>query len=410
MKEKKPSTRAGRGNARPFGNISPSGKKYRAFWSAVRPDGSQCRPSATFKTEAEAEKHLRKVQRDQEVQGRVAVGKLRVSEYLEQFLKDARHTLSPKSHQGASSLLRRHVIPYIGTVQLEKLEPSQIKSLYTKLLDEGSIKTGKGLSRQTVLLTHRALSTALKQAVSLGILTRNPCSLVKPPRVESKSLQVLDEEQTELLVRAAKGSRVELPILIAIGTGLRIGEIVGLRWKDVDLEKGVLTVNQSMEVTIGQVRFKPPKTKAGRRTLKLPKFLVEALTAYQATQAKAQEAQGELYMDHGLVVTKPNGEPIRTDSLGSTFHRIIKSTKLPQIRFHDLRHGHASHLGKRGIGLKVIQERMGHTTIAITGDIYSHLLPGMDEAAANRIDEAFDTLTKPDTSVENSVELDGKGD
>lgn len=182
-----------------------------------------------------------------------------------------------------------------------------------------------------------------------------------------------------------------LPVLLAVTTGLRRGEILGLRWEDVNLRTSVLTVRQPLEQTKGGIALKQPKTQKARRTVALPQLSVEALRYRKKEQAKERLLFGPDYNGHGLVLARADGSPWKPDSFTSSYRSLVRRLGLSHIRFHDLRHTHATQLLRQGVHPKVVSERLGHSTVGITLDVYSHVLPGMQEDAAHRVDVALRT-------------------
>lgn len=210
------------------------------------------------------------------------------------------------------------------------------------------------------------------------------------PKVRRREPTVLTEEQTESLLAAVEGSRLYLPVVLAVGSGLRRGELLALRWSDVDLEAGKLTVVRTLSETRDDgLLFKEPKSATSRRVVTLPAFAVEALKEHKKAQAAHRLEVGPGYKDQGLVMPAEDGSPWTPNLLTGAFCDLMNTLGLPRIRFHDLRHGHITHLLLRGVPLKVASARAGHSGIAITGDLYGHLLPGADEEAAAKLDGLY---------------------
>jgi integrase len=202
-------------------------------------------------------------------------------------------------------------------------------------------------------------------------------------------MRALDEAATAKLLRAASDSRLSLPILLAVTTGLRRGEILGLRWKDVDFQNSSLAVRQSLEQTRDGLTFKQPKTAKGRRVVALPTLAVEGLKRHKLKQVTTKLAFGAAYQDHDLVCARDDGTPWPPDTFSSAFVGLIRREEVQTVRFHDLRHTHATQLLRQGVHPKVVSERLGHATVGITLDVYSHVLPGMQAEAASRTDAAL---------------------
>jgi integrase len=202
-------------------------------------------------------------------------------------------------------------------------------------------------------------------------------------------MQALDEHETAGLLSLFGETRLYVPVMLAVTTGLRRGEILGLRWSDLDLTEGVLTVVQSLEQTKDGLRFKPPKTHRSRRSIALPAITLETLRSHRAKQAAEKLSLGTAYEGNDLVCPRPGGSPWPPDMLSTAFAAFVRRSGLRHFRFHDLRHSHASHLLRAGVHPKIVSERLGHSTVGITLDTYSHLLPGMQENAAQLIDASI---------------------
>jgi len=225
--------------------------------------------------------------------------------------------------------------------------------------------------------------------VRLQVLARNPADAVDPPRPRPVEMAALDVADTARLLGAAAGSRLYLPVLLAVATGLRRGELLALRWKDLDLGGGALAVCQAMELTRAGIAFKEPKTRRSRRRVTLPALVVDVLRAHRREQVVERLGAGPAYRDLDLVLPGPGGEPWNPRYFGKSFASLVERSGVPRVRFHDLRHTHASQLLLEGVHPKVVSERLGHASVAITLDRYSHVLPGLQEDAAARIDRAL---------------------
>ncbi len=327
----------------------------------------------------------------------VEPSRLTVAEYLESWLVDqARQAVSVKTFERYAEIVRKHLIPALGTHRLTKLAPVHIKAYHGAALASGRLHPGKGenaargLSAQTVKHHHRVLSQALRAAVLLQLLTRNACEAVKPPRPVQREMKVLDQEATARLLRKVEHLAIYIPVLLAVTTGMRRGEILALRWRDVDLDAGALSVRQTLEQTRTSLAFKLPKTPRSRRTITLPTLTVEALRRHKVRQAEDWLSMGLGRDGLGLVCGLRDGSPRSPRELTKEFSRVMKRLGFA-LRFHDLRHTHISHLLVEGVHPKVASERAGHASVGITLDLYSHVLPGLQEDAANRIDAALRT-------------------
>lgn len=315
--------------------------------------------------------------------------KTSVAEYLERWLETVKSNVSPKTHQRYAEVCRKTIAPRIGTVALSKLSPPMISTAYTEALEKGRRQHGKGrLSPRTVHHMHTILKGALKQAVSWNLLVRNPCDLVKPPKVEKNPMLTFDFAQTAKAIELVRPSRLFIPTLLALLCGLRRGEIAALRWRNVDLTAGKLSIVQSAEQTGKAVRYKEPKTGNGR-SVALGTSMSDELKAWRVQQAQEFLKLGMRPSDETFVCTQADGSPHQPNNLTHRWSLIIANADLPRIRFHDLRHTHATLLLQQGVHPKVASERLGHSKIGITLDLYSHVLPGMQEDAVAKIDAAL---------------------
>ncbi len=341
-------------------------------------------------TKREAEKELARLLHEAHTGTFVEPSRMTLAEYLEYWLENYAQTkVSPKTFESYAEFIRLYIIPKLGQHKLAKLQVAHIQSYYTQMLTSGRLKRAGGLSAQSVLHQHRILRQALQQAVKWQFLGRNPADAVVAPRPDHREMRALTDRETAQLLKAAEGTRLYMPILLAITTGLRRGELLGLRWADMDLSTGVLSVRQSLGRTRSGMAFKPPKTAKSRRTVTLPAFVIEALERHRAVQNEERRLLGGAYQDQDLVAAEPDGQPQSPGALSRAFSKLIIAKRLPQVRFHDLRHSHATQLLKQGVHPKIVSERLGHSTIGLTLDTYSHVLPGMQEEAAKRVDTAL---------------------
>jgi len=338
---------------------------------------------------ADAERELRRLLTTIDQGTFVEPNRLTVADYLEQWLANyARSNVAAKTFERYADIVRSHLIPAFGSVLLLKLQPLTIQDYYTNALASGR-KRGGGLSKQTVLHHHRVLREAMNRAVKWRLLVRNPVDAVEPPKPDHKDIRALTEQETAKLLECARSSKAYTMIFLAVTTGMRRGELLGLRWKDVDLAKASLSVRQSLDQTKAGLAFKQPKTAKGRRTIALPSLAVEGLRAHKTDQAKIRLMMGAGFSDQGLVFCNPDGSPYPPDSLTATFRSLCRRTGFTGVRLHDLRHTHATQLLRQGVHPKIVSERLGHATVSITLDIYSHVLPGMQEDAAIKVDAAL---------------------
>ena len=320
--------------------------------------------------------------------------KTTISQFLDRWLDHIKLRISPKSHERYVELCRKNLGPLIGAALLTKLQPIEISDAYGKALKSGR-KNGKGgLSPRTVHHMHRILKGALGQAVKWQMLARNPVDAVEPPRVERRSLQTYDLPQTAELLDNMRDTRLFIPVALAVLCGLRRGEIAALRWRHINLAGPSIGVVENAEQTKLGIRYKETKTGRGRNVA-LSATALEALKSWRAQQAQEFLKLGARPDGDTFVVTQADGAPLQPRSLTHEWTRLLAKTNLPRIRFHDLRHAHATHLLAAGVHPKVASERLGHSKVGITLDLYSHVMPGIQEDAVMRVDAALRAAQKP---------------
>src|SRR4030042_1000645 len=317
--------------------------------------------------------------------------KLTVGEYLEQWLRDYVITnTAPSTADGYSDIVRSHLIPELGQLLLNALQPSHIQAYYARMLERGRRDGKGGLSAQTVKHHHRVLHEALKYAVKHGIIIRNIAEAVDPPRPDSKEMVTLEPENVHVFLDAAHDTPYYVPFYTALYTGLRRSELLGLRWRDIDLDLATLSVVQTLHhVPKKGYVFREPKTKRSRRLVDLSPSLALLLREHRANKELEKKLLGHMLMTDDLVFCYPDGTPLPPNSVPKAFKRIVKTLGISNIRFHDLRHTHATIMLSQGVHPKVVSERLGHSSVAITLDTYSHVLPGIQAAVAKRFDEGL---------------------
>ncbi len=362
-----------------------NGKKigYRGAYTVYTAEGPK-RRYVTGKTREEVRQKLTKAMADRDGGLVFDAGSLTVGEYLERWLKDSvQGTVRQSTFEVYGHMIRPHIVPALGRLRLKDLAPMHVRGFYRE-------KLGSDLSPATVHKMHVVLHKALDQAVSDGLIPRNTAKGVKIPQTGRKEIQPLTQEQAKALLEAARGDRLEALYLLAIATGLRQGELLALKWEDVELEDAVLRVRRTLTRTGGKVALGPPKTNKSRRSVGLTKGAVEALRVHLSRQLEEMEQMGSLYRSGGLVFASETGGIINPSNLRNrSFARLLKRAGLPHIRFHDLRHTCATLLLSRNVNPKIVSEMLGHCSISVTLDIYSHLLPDMQEKATRALEEAL---------------------
>ncbi|MFZ5597848.1 MAG: tyrosine-type recombinase/integrase [Bacillota bacterium] len=315
-----------------------------------------------------------------------------VAEYLTHWLETyGKHNLAESTYVSYRNIIVNHLIPHLGNIPLQKLLPAHLQNYYYSTLKEGRVDSkkilGKALSPTTVLYHHRVIREALHHAFQLGIINRNVADMVKPPRKEKKEIQVLLEEDIPKLLGVVKGTYLYMPVYLALMTGMRMGEILALEWQDIDLNNGVITISKSLRPCKGaEPKFQQPKTPGSRRTVEITPSVIKTLKEHKITQAKKKLATGKSSFRYNLVCCRKDGAPIRPNTLPSQFRYWANKVGI-KIRFHDLRHTHATLLLKEGVSPKVVAERLGHSTTRLTLDTYSHVVPGMQRDAALKLEK-----------------------
>jgi integrase len=302
-----------------------------------------------------------------------------VGDYLESWLRDhVRHTVTPRTFERYRTIVRLHLTPALGHLPLDRLHPMTIQELWARQLDTE-------ISSTTVRKHHNVLHSALASAVRMRLLIVNPADAVTPPRPRHREMKVLEDDGVARLLATVKGTAIHIPVLLALATGMRRGEVLGLRWSDIDFAAGSLAVRQTLQEAEGQRIMKGPKTPRSRRVIALPSVVVEALRQHRAEQAQVRLLLGARYANLDLVCTQSDGSGWWASNFDRSF-RNAKGLANVDVRFHDLRHTHATQLLIAGVHPKVVSERLGHASIGITLDTYSHVLPSMQEEAADKID------------------------
>ncbi len=337
------------------------------------------------KTRAEVAAKLSKALADREGGLVFDAGNLTVGEYLDRWLSHSvRDTVRQKTYERYESIVRVHLGPALGGIKLKALTPDHVRGLYRDRLDSG-------LSPRSVLHIHRTLSKALKQATDDGLIPRNAASSVKPPQPRREEMQPLSRDQVRVFLETVKGDRMEALYVLAVTAGLRQGELLALKWEDMDLEGEypTLQVRRSLSETRGRRSFEAPKSGRGRH-LRLSRRAVSALRAHRKRQLEERMQKVGLWEDHSLIFPSEVGTPMSGRNLYRAFKIRVKRAALPQtLRFHDLRHTCATLLLRQGVNPKFVQELLGHADISLTLNTYSHVLPDMGDAAAGGMDAAL---------------------
>ena len=318
----------------------------------------------------------------------IKLKRITLAEWLENWLNGYVATnCSPKTAQSYQSEVHCHLIPALGRIPLSQLQPQHVQNYYSYALSQGRTDGKGGLSKRTVLYHHCILFEALNYAVRQGVVVRNVAQAADPPRPERKAMTILTSEQLTTFWNCARETPYYEFFYTLYCTGLRRGELLALRWRNVDLDMACFFVVETAYKLNGTYIIRQPKTAKSRREVALPSSLAILLREYKARKELERLLLGKRLTDDDFVFADASGAPLNPDTVTHAFGKLIRKAALPHARLHDLRHTHATLMFREGIHPKVVQERLGHSNIATTLDIYSHVVPGLQEAAAERFDK-----------------------
>jgi integrase len=373
------------------GSITLENRKRRVFYG---------------KTRKEVQEKLKVALREQQQGTLVTAPRQTLAQFLTDWLENSqRQSVRPRTYEWYEELVRLHIAPALGRYELQKLSAQHLQAFYAKKAEEG-------LSATTINhfhnVLHKALHKALDTAVKWNLVARNVCDLVSPPRRKRYEVHPLTLEQVHKLLAVVEGHEMEALFGLALATGLRRGELMGLKWQDINLDAGVLQVRRILSRVPSKMPGKgyveaEPKTQKSRRSVVIAPFALEALKQHRERQREAEITAGPLWQDHDFVFCTSIGTHLNpTRDMLDQLKVLLKKAGLPDIRFHDLRHSAATLLLSVGVHPKVVQEILGHSQISITMDVYSHVLPSMLQDAINRLNNAIreDKLEDGDESLQ----------
>jgi len=335
-----------------------------------------------FKTKKEAEAAMAEMQNDLNKGTYIEPSKALYSSFMADWLKDKQTKVKRRTLETYTGLVNNHILPFIGNIELSKLTPRHIQDLYNKLFETGR------LSDENIQKVHTIINDSLNKAVSWEMIAKNVASVVDRPKARKKEMEVWEVDEAHSFLKAAEKDRYYIAFLLALTTGMRQGEILGLRWKDVDLEKGILSITQTLshdgkELQVGA------KTNSGNRTVSIDAETIRELKLiHKRCKAENLEAVPGMYQDNDLVVCTSVGTPVTPRNLMRTFYRLIEKAGVKKIRFHDLRHTHATMLLKANVNPKIVSERMGWSDIKMI-DRYAHVLPNIQKETAEAFGKIF---------------------
>ncbi len=353
------------------------------------------RTKSGFRTKPEAQTALHEVQQSIVVGRYVAPMHMTLGQYLtEMWLPAIRSSIRPSTWTSYEAYLRLYVVPRIGDLPLQTITRNQLRILYGELETNGRVRGGGGLKRKTVHNIHITLLKALGDAEEDQLISRNPAVRAHRTGADDRTqVNTWNAQQVRRFLRHVANDRLFALWRLAVATGMRRAEIIGLRWRDVDFAAGQIAVVQTRLKANGTTYFAGPKTARSRRTIAIDPVTVDVLRRHRAAQARERLALGPSYEDNDLVFCFANGQPLDPDGVTQRFQRHARHARLPVLRFHDLRHTHATLGLMAEVHPKVMQERLGHSSVAFTLDIYSHAIPTMQGEAAQKVAARFDQAT-----------------
>lgn len=363
------------------------------WWDEPRgPDGKRRQRNKTFQgTKRHAQEKLNEILTSLDKGSYLQPNKMTVSDLLGQWLDNyVVINTRARTAEGYRMICEKHLIPNLGNIGVTQLQPTQVQSYYSKAMADGRTDGKGGLSARTVKHHHRVFSEALEYGIRKGLLARNILKQVTAPRPVTQEMNTLSEYQVETLLAAARQTPYYHIIHLALFTGMRRSELLGLRWKDADMALSAVRVTQALHRLANQETvFTEPKTARSRRSVALSPAAVSDLREHYVKQKAIRDALGCPIADDDLVFANPDGSPLSPSTVSHAFSDLCQKAGIEGIRFHDLRHTHATMMMKRGVFPKVVQERLGHSSFAVTMDVYSHVVPGMQELAAMAFEDGL---------------------
>jgi integrase len=348
-------------------------------------DGKRKRKYVYGKSDREVERKLKKIESARDANLPIPPDNLSVAKFLTDWLAStAKPQLRETTYNSYEQHIRLYILPLLGLKKLNKLEPTDVQRLLDRMMNGD-----KPLSSRTALYSYSVLKRALQYALRWGMVSRNVATLVDAPRLRQREIIALDSTQARAFLAAVQGHRLQALYTLALGTGMRRGELLGLRWIDVDTEKGTLQIVQTIVPIGGKLRVNQTKNKGSARRIALPKTVVAALGEQRRQQEQDRERSGEQWREHGLVFTSQNGTAVEPTTINRHFKKTLTAAGLPAIRFHDLRHSAASILLAAGVPAQNVADLLGHSSIRVTLDIYGHIFDVSRHAVAATMDAAL---------------------
>ena len=370
------------------GHIRKRDTKNKTVWQVILDkgedaEGKRLRDYYTLPSKKEAQAFLAEKLSESYKGAYIEPSQMTVRGCIEEWLKVyAYPCLAANTIHGYEVNFNLHTIPYIGNIKVQKLSPATIQGMYQEL-------EKKGLSPRSIRYVHTTLHEALKYACKMQIIPRNPAEFVSVPKQQKYEAHVYAKEEVANLLEAAKRTRFDLPIRLAVGLGLRRGELLALQWEDVDFKGNTVYIHRNLTCVNNQYLFGEPKTKSGIRKLSAPPSLMETLRHHKVRQMENKLAFGKDYQDNHLICCRQDGRSYHPATFSSSFGDFLKKHGLRHIRWHDLRHTNATLMLQMGVPAKVASERLGHANISITLDTYTHAVKELNKEAAEKLEDIF---------------------
>ena len=348
--------------------------------------GKRIRHYYTFRgTEKQAEKALRKYISDVENGGVTTNSNTQLSTWMNEWLDVYKTEISPTTRAGYKEKMKNHIIPHLGHLTLNSITPSHIQKWVNMLYND------KGLSPKTIRNTFQSLFACLEKARKLKMIKTNPCEDIQLPKSKKYNVKVYSEAEIKNVLKLTKGSFLYVVALLGLGLGLRRGEMVALTWDDIDFDEKVVHIRKNAVVVDGKPLIKDPKSASGIRDITISSAIANELYIIYLEYVRDKEKYGTRFKDNNLVVRQPMGEMYNPNSITRAWNRFTKANNLKHIRLHDMRHTNATAMIEQGVDIKTIQQRLGHSDITTTLNVYAHVTKKMNESAANKIDKILFT-------------------
>jgi len=365
--------------------------------------GKRLRKFATASTKKEADRLKNQMIADLQGNTFISISNKTVGEWVQEWLDTYSPSYSPTTVRGYTTLVRSHIIPAFGHVNLQNLTALDLQRYYNSLAEHSHV-SNKKISTKTIRNINMCLMAALSKAEQLGFVKKNVAKMVELPKMKKYVATVFDRQEVNALLTVSKGSDMEIPIAILLSLELRRGELLALRFSDINFDTNRIHITKSIHRIKGSLVEKPPKTESGNRIINAPPSLMEILKKAKDDYDKAKLEKGENFKDDGYVVHQKDGKPHNPDRFSHKFKQFLAKNGFKEIRLHDMRHTNASLMLLLGLNPKVAQQRLGHSSFNITMDTYSHILAEVEEEATSKLEASLFQTNAVNTDTVNTDE------